>query len=151
MHSDVHLAALSAAARVAFGVAVLGGCSGAVQSGEKGADEAAYSESAVNADPPCHDPPDASKEPATPPDATAPSCDDVIAAGFPGVNPDDYVWEKKADASAELTACCTQKLVETQGMMPYRFHCCTATDDPAVGIACTPWGPPVPPRMRGVA
>ena len=146
MQNDVHVAALAAAARVAFGVAVLGGCGGAT---EEAGDRAVYAESAVNtaAPPPCDD---AGKE-------ETKSCEQVIASGFPGVDPDEYVWESKPGAPAELQACCRDKLIETSGQMPYRFHCCTvvdrAADDPGwqLGAACTPWGPPVPPRMKGVA
>ena len=145
MKNDVHLAALEAAARVAFGVAVLGGCSGATEQAD---DDAAYAESSVNAaPPPCDE--DEKEEPK--------SCDEVIASGFPGVDPEEYVWQSKGGASEDLKSCCQDKLIETSGMMPYRFHCCTVVDrtadDPGwqLGAACTPWGPPVPPRMRGVA
>jgi hypothetical protein len=149
MQNDAHFAALNAAARVAFGVvgvAVLGACGGAT---ERAGDDAIYAESAVKEAPPPPPCDDAGKE--------APkSCEAVIAAGFPGVDPDAYVWEAKTGAPEDLKACCADKLIETSGQMPYRFHCCTVIDpaqDPGLqlGAACTPWGPPVPPPMRGVA
>ncbi len=145
MQNDVHFAALRAAARVAFGVAVLGGCSGA----EEPADGSLSSASEINRAP-CHDA-----------GATKPkkSCDEVIASAFADAGADDFVWndptKPRAPVSSEVKACCEERLGDRDGgvfAMPYRWSCCAAIDDgagdPAIGMACTPWGPPVPPSMR---
>lgn len=143
MQSDVHYAALKAAARVAFGVAFLGGCSSAAQDGNDGV----TSESAVKA--PCHD--------ASAPDAKK-SCDAVIASAFPDAGPEQWVANNPgaASISAEAKACCTEKLTAKDAhasSVPYGWSCCSALDswnnpDPTIAIACTPWGPPVPPAMK---
>lgn len=154
MHNDAHFAALRAAARVAFGVAVLGGCSGA----EAPEGDAIAAESEINKAPACHK--DAGKP-------AKPSCDAVIASAFADAGPNDWVWNDpsnpKPPVAADVKACCEEKLTAeetTTWNMPYRWSCCAAIDNgagnPKIGIACTPWGPPVPPSMnrrlaRGIA
>lgn len=157
MHNDVSFAALRAAARVAFGVVVLGGCSGA----REPADEASATESGINEkkEPPCHE--DAAKP-------EKPSCDAVLVSAFADAGPDDFVWNDPSNprppVSAEVKACCEEKLTAETATwnIPYRWSCCAAIDNgignPKIGTACTPWGPPVPPSMmrrrtppRGIA
>ena len=165
MRPDVHSAALRAAAKVAFSVAFLGGC--AAQAG--GADEAANadgtqpsttSESDLSAkkkktknehtaasDLPssCHH-----ADAAVPPKL---SCDQVVAAAFPG---EDMYPGKKESVSAEVQTCCLELLTDRDGGLglgatSHRWDCCANLPDNAgndVGIACTPWGPPVPPAMK---
>src|SRR5262249_11398204 len=154
MRSDVHLFALRAAAKVAFSmalpVAMLSGCSSADNQNNDGTsptdEETAANEEAIKSGkkkPPCHE--DAA--------APKPSCDSVLASAFPG--PDKYQWEPVAQ-SKEVVACCDKELTEKGVGSPHRWACCVAYD-PTVdagsggfrsfsshGMACTPWGPPVP-------
>jgi hypothetical protein len=173
MRSDVHSAALEAAAKVAFSVALLNGCSGADALGDRSVaedDEAISDEAAIvssgskrsgskkpSPEKLC---PDASAETdATPTgtDAGQPSCDAVLAAAFP--TPGDYQWKPVAQ-SKEVVACCDEELTKSGAMSTYRWDCCVAYDpastpdpqsgftNPNHGMACTPWGPPVPPSMN---
>jgi hypothetical protein len=145
MRNDVHFAALGAAARVAFGVAVLGGCSGAV---DEKSEEAYAGESAVNAKEPCH------RDAGPAPDAKQ-SCDQVLASAFP----DAGGWVSPSDpqpaVSDDVKACCTEQLLSTQETweLKYRWQCCGVLDswnnpNQQIAMACTPWGPPVPPPMK---
>jgi hypothetical protein len=171
MRSDVHFAALKAAARVAFSVAlpaatVLTGCSSAGGLlGEEESDDAVSNESAIAANAsnaagsrpkrslgkkPC---------PTTTEDAgpAKPSCEATLAATFP--TPGDYQWEPVAQ-SKEVVACCDEELTKNGASSAYRWDCCVAYDPAATpdpnsgftnsshGMACTPWGPPVPPSMK---
>lgn len=151
MHNDAHIAALRAAAKVAFGVAVLNGCSGAPEE-PPGAPSSTESRIVRKPQPPCHE-------------AGKPSCDAVITSAFADAGPDDFVWNDPSSprppVSEDVRACCEERLTADGGAwdMPYRWSCCAAIDfgqgAPEIGMACTPWGPPVPPSMarrrRGVA
>ncbi len=150
MRNDVHLAALRAAARVAFSVASVAMVNGCAS--EEASSDSASNESAL-----------ASKDDAKPaPDATPSkpskpsSCEAVLASAFP--EPGPYQWEP-VPQSAEVVACCADELESHGAMTPYRWDCCVAYDPATVppgeepmlgggpGFACTPWGPPVPPSM----
>jgi hypothetical protein len=67
--------------------------------------------------------------------------------------------EPPPPASPETKACCRQALraasrgEQAKNHAAYYGYCCFSArlmDDGEVGVqqACTPWGPPVPPRMR---
>jgi hypothetical protein len=157
MRSDVHTAALRAAAKVAFSVAFLGGCSaGATDLAETdpatgdGVDPATTEadlsakggkkkngSKAIAA--PCHK------------DASAPkaSCEQVVAAAFPTEG--SYPGVKQS-VSAEVQTCCVELLDKSQGALAqHRWDCCANLPVDAgqkISIACTPWGPPVPPSMK---
>jgi len=153
MNRDVHLAALRAAARVAFSmalpVALVSGCAAASET--SGGEESASTEDALKSSKkkPCHEDAGPAK----------PSCDSVLASAFPG--PDTYQWEPVA-ASAEVVACCDKELTDKGASSAHRWACCVAYDPATVnvdagespafanghGMACTPWGPPCPPSMR---
>jgi len=155
MRNDVHLAALRAAARVAFSVgavAMVNGCSTDASKESDSGETAESSESAVisrPARPPCTD----AGAPAKPA-----SCEQVLKSAFPV--PGDYQWEPVAQ-SAEVVSCCDQELTKHGSGTKYRWDCCVAFDPNTVpagedppgvfsgnhGLACTPWGPPVPPSM----
>lgn len=155
MRSDVHLAALKAAAKVAFGVLVLNGCSAATE--EPTPDDTATDESAAytKKKKACHEEADAAVEDAKP------SCDAVLASTFPDAGA--FVFHNPGDptppVSADVKACCTDELTGTDGgfgwQSKYRWACCdalgngggTGERDQKIAIACTPWGPPVPPSM----
>ncbi len=173
MRPDVHQAALKAAAKVAFSVVFLNGCGGSVEqpapSGSRpGPAEAAGGKAPATASnepgvatstQPSH----ATESPATPgvDDAGVDSassqpqtCNALLAATFP--TPSDYKWTPEP-RSKEVVACCLYVLTNEQAPTPYHWDCCVAYDpdssstplnqNPATRIACTPWGPPVPPSM----
>lgn len=149
MRHDIHRQALRAAAHVALALPLLEAC--------------------TRMPPP---PPRAPElETATPPAAPAPAepathasaddptpareCTDVLDEAFP--QPSDF----RADAPAEpqrmsfvVEACCVEMLGNLDGQgAAHRWDCCAnlpaAAMNDAIGIACTPWGPPVPPAMPG--
>jgi hypothetical protein len=149
MDKLTHLNALRAAARVAFGVVVLGGCSAAATE-----EDAVSTESEINAKDPCPTKTDAS---APKPDAK-PSCDAVLASAWPDGGTSFMPDENAPPVSDDVKACCEEHLTsdgETWNLQ-YRWSCCNVLDswnnpNPQISIACTPWGPPVPPRMKAVA
>jgi hypothetical protein len=143
MRNDVHFAALRAAAKVAFSMALLNGCA-SPDPNEKTSDNGEGDEalSTSNAAVTTADK-----------DCPAEGCDALLASKFPGQRP--YQW-KKVPQSAEVVSCC-KKEIGTKGVRShYRWDCCVAFDpetgDSAWnGAACTPWGPPVPPSMDRLA
>jgi len=173
MRSDVHSAALKAAAKVAFSVAFIGGCS--AQSNQAPAGEPDTSEHGVTAsnedetgkpaaaadagaigtsasgkassEPPCH------RDASVPP---APSCDVALASVFAG-STDQYPGTAKTLTEAER-ACCVTHLTDNDEIWSagHRWDCCASlsgtdggtADFSEIGMACTPWGPPVPPAMK---
>jgi hypothetical protein len=159
MRNDVHGAALRAAAKVAFSVAFIGGCSAAAPdaaendpvTGNSDGVEPGTTESDLN-----------SKKKPKKPKVAAPagtschgnpttpqSCEAVVNAAFPTEG--DYPGTKQS-VSTEVQACCAELLGKSQGSLEnHRWDCCAnlAADAPkSLAIACTPWGPPVPPAMK---
>ena len=150
MRSDVRSKALRAAAKVAFSVVFLNGCSSAATEGEASDTPGEGNAESYEADlkSGCH------KDAAAPTpakDASAPklSCTQVVAAAFPIEG--DYPGAKQS-VSAAVQTCCVELLDKSQGMLAdHRWDCCAnlpADAGQSVHIACTPWGPPVPPRMK---
>lgn len=157
MRSDVHASALRSAAKVAFSVAFLGGCSAApaVTAGEEPPGnpdevEPVTTESELGAKKRKTKRPTPTSCPSKEPPRA--SCASVVAAAFPTEG--DYPGVKQA-VSSEVQACCVQLLDESQGALAnHRWDCCANLPEvapPSVGIACTPWGPPVPPAMKARA
>jgi hypothetical protein len=166
MRADVHLAALKAAAKVAFSVALLNACSNPSAASQAPATDETSNDSelvsrssAENPPDPCPTKDDAGAAPDAAPDSTTPpaaSCEATLEAAFAG-NTD--MWEPHPE-SAEVIACCDSLLTETPFTSNHRWSCCTAydpavtTDGTTLGsqekfyMACTPWGPPVPPAMK---
>jgi hypothetical protein len=140
MRSDVHSMALRAAAKVAFSVVFLGGCGEAAT--EEASDPLASGTSEADLKSGCHAPAK---------DAAAPklSCEQVVASAFPIEG--NYPGAKKTVA-VEVQQCCVELLDKSHGALAaHRWDCCANLPVDAgqeIGIACTPWGPPVPPRMR---
>ena len=131
MRKDVHLAALRAASKVALSMAFVAGCSPAEP------DDAATAGGAES---------EVKKSPQSC-DGKAFTCDDIINAAFPEVG--NYPG-KKIKVSTNVTSCCEHQLVEKGAGTEHRWDCCgvvTSTDQ-NINIACTPWGPPVPPAMK---
>jgi hypothetical protein len=165
MNHDVRSAALRAAAKVALSVGVLGGCGGSVANEPKGPYEPEPARSnypatggagGAGADraEPCEDAPT--------PAPTKPACDGVLASAFADPAWDDWQpwgWPPvdPPPVSEDVKACCEEELASADGInSEHRFQCCGVVGygrdgvelDPAVSMACTPWGPPVPPAMR---
>jgi hypothetical protein len=167
MNHDTHSAALRAAAKLAFSVTFLGGCGGGLAAVDT--DEAEASEYAVNApsDTPAEAPrADASAdacedaEPTTH-DGGKASCDSVLASTFGSPawkdwNPWGWNEPTPEPVSEEVTACCKEHVgsIDLTSSETYRWECCGVLDfgrganDTNLQMACTPWGPPVPPAMR---
>ncbi len=169
MRSDVHFAALRAAAKLALGMAVLGGCSAAeaervLGNADDGAgDEAESSESAIAAKDG-----DGEEKTEAKTDSTVstsknknctkdagppkPSCEQVLASAFPDGG--DFWSEEPGNVSQDVKDCCIAEIKDKGWQAPHHWACCMATNwgqdanDQQVAIACTPWGPPVPPKMR---
>lgn len=159
MHKDVHASALRAAAKVAFSMAFLGGCSSPARSPD-GAPGEGYDSVTSDVTDKAPAPPTASASAAPAPvppchDAGAPkrSCKEVVASAFP-----DAGWVSPGEGKpvgADVKACC-EELLSSGDLLdfPERWACCDAVGafqgggDPKIAMACTPWGPPVPPAMR---
>ena len=146
MRRDVHLKALKAASNVAFSIALVG-CASASPATTASTDDgtpATTSESELKKKHPkahagCHE------------DAGTPlDCQAVVDAAFPTAG--DYPGTKQS-VSEEVAACCDTLLGKgATGAGAHRWDCCANAAHPSdVGLACTPWGPPVPPAMREVA
>jgi hypothetical protein len=150
MSPEIRREALMAAARIACAVALVG-C------GPK---------SGAAVTPPTDGTP-AVAQPA--PAADPGSCEDTVAAAFAQpetpADDDDAGWEAhwaaqraalaEARDNAEVVACCEQeiesKLDDPSGAWDWEHlrACCDVTG--MENVACTPWGPPTPPAMRGEA
>ena len=169
MRSDVHFAALKAAAKLALGMAVLTGCSAAqspdevLGNADDGAgDDTESTESAIAAK-------GGAKKPGAKPGSSLagkkntncskdagppkPSCEQVLASAFPDAG-DGWPSQDLTNVSKEVKDCCIAEIKEKGYEAPHRWSCCMATNwgqdanDQQVSIACTPWGPPVPPKMK---
>lgn len=144
MRHDVHSAALAAASRVAFSI-LLAGCAGAQSEAADDPTAAQNDEAELRKKKTsCHE------------DAAAkPSCDDVLASAFG----DAGGWPNgdSSKVATEVKTCCVELLeseASTNKRTPNHWRCCGATNwgaEADAGIACTPWGPPVPPAMKAVA
>ena len=152
MRSDVHSLALRAAAKMAFSVAFVGGCSssapGVPADDYPGGEGPATAESGyTHGGKPC------TKDASAPP-RPALDCDALVNAAFP----DAGAWpDGKPLVSKEVASCCEKIILGQEGdggrAHPHRWTCCAALDwgqgsSQELGTACTPWGPPVPPAMR---
>jgi hypothetical protein len=153
MRSDVHNAALRAAAKVAFSMAFFTvGCAAST-------DPVADNDVDSDNDPGTAESDISKSKPKAPKVATGgchkkdppkQSCEQLINAAFPTEG--NYPGEKK-NVSKEVQACCTDLLTKPGddglGMTAHRWDCCAnATPGANIGMACTPWGPPVPPSMK---
>jgi len=165
MRNDIHAQALGAAARVAFSITMLGGCSAAnIIAGPEptpddeptnlGSTEQAASTGKPKAKPiakgkACHKDIPAPK--------TRAQCEQTIAASFP----EDAGWPLPDDPrynDADIIACCDLLIAfhnaelakgDSNGFeWPERHTCCGGVHQWSKGGTCTPWGPPVPPSMR---
>lgn len=153
MRTDVHASALRAAAKVALSVAILEGCGGATTPVDtKGVEPVTAGGDTTTPAPGASGSGSASgSRPVTPAPAgttTNPSCDAVINAAFPS---DGQYPGTKQLVSAEVQSCCVALLGKSDAPGIHRWDCCANLPENApasVNIACTPWGPPVPPSMK---
>jgi hypothetical protein len=81
--------------------------------------------------------------------ADAGACIDLVNATF--ATNDDYPGVKR-DVSAAVRSCCADLVVNArESVEAHRWNCCAnlppEPSDEAI-MACTPWGPPVPPAMK---
>ena len=160
----VRAQALKSAAKVAFSAAILGGCAAETLE-STGEAELASSVSACetkdagkpNADSGVKAPKDSGVLGA---DSGVRDCHALVKALFDqasAVEQDSGTftdWEAEANANPELASCCDELIKDDFGLGPNAFPvgaerevCCTATRW-MTGGACTPWGPPVPPKMK---
>jgi hypothetical protein len=144
MRTDVHFAALRAAAKVAFSMALLNGCSSADAANDDGEPKASGDEALTTSDPA-----------AASTDCPDHTCSSVLKSEFP--RPGNYRTEPEA-RSQHVVDCCKAELKAHNAQTRYRWDCCVAfnpeTGEHAsadAGWACTPWGPPVPPSMERLA
>jgi hypothetical protein len=83
-------------------------------------------------------PPPAAPDPPT----ASRDCKDVVTKAFP--EPSGYPGTKRA-VFAEVASCC-KEVLSKDFRIPQRWDCCANLTGDPMGIACTPWGPPLPPR-----
>lgn len=152
MRHDVHAAALRAAAKVAFSTLIIGGCSSPNASIGASEGELLSGETApTTAEPPNSESADA----ATASDhdaAPKQDCRAVLDVAFGDAGGE---WGPNTDLRKDVKACCIEELETGTFHAPHRAPCCSSLDwgmqdglSHAVMVACTPWGPPVPPPMR---
>lgn len=172
MRPDVHVMALRSAAKLVLGMASIAsitGCSSSAPEGTSSAEDAvttpggaAKSDTADRGV--ANDDPFAIE--VTKDEPTSKACQATLAAAFP--NPGGYQWEPVPQPTAVVT-CCDEELTKHDASTEYRWECCVAYDESATGekdedghvnpfslptgmhshaMACTPWGPPVPPSMH---
>lgn len=168
MRPDVHAAALRSAAKLVLGMASFAaiGCSS-----EAADDTGASTDAVMTKD-------DSTKKTDDTMvdldlgngtgEATTKECKATLAATFPSPSFKDY--GHATPQPADVLECCEQELAKHGSATEYRWACCFAYDenakvDPgkdgevdswevptlsshAHGFACTPWGPPVPPKMK---
>jgi hypothetical protein len=150
MDKLTHFTALRAAARVAFGIAVLGGCTAAATEEDSASTESDIKAKKAKAEDDCPSHEDAGAKP----DAK-PSCENVLASAFPDGG-SFMDMQNPPQVSDEVKTCCVEHLTsesEETWKLQYRWSCCGVLDnwnnpDPKISMACTPWGPPVPPSMK---
>jgi hypothetical protein len=135
MNKEVHAAALRAAAKVAFSVAFITGCS----SEEAASDTAPGPQESEVRSNACGD--------------KKFTCTDLVKASFPAEG--NYPGQAVASISPAVKQCCTELLIKNGSQTEHRWDCCAnrnnaGASEQNVNIACTPWGPPVPPAMKRV-
>jgi hypothetical protein len=144
MRSDVHFAALRAAAKVAFSItlpmtaAVSAGCA----ANTTGDQTSASNEALTSDKKDCNG-------------GTPKTCQELLDETFPG--PDRF-GQKLHVEDDDVIACCESVLgigTSQPSRGAHLWACCSASADgktelasKAPGFACTPWGPPVPPPMK---
>lgn len=169
MRPDVHAAALRSAAKLVLGMASIASVTVACSS-ETTDDTGASTDAVMTKND------NATKKNATDDDLaltggatgepTSKECAATLASAFP--TPSGYEWTP-VPQPPKVAACCDEELTKHGWTTAYRWDCCVAYDENApletdkegnpipwsapTGmhkhvLACTPWGPPVPPQMN---
>ena len=153
MTRDTYERALKSAAQIAF-LSFIAGCGAAPAEGaETQSDESANTASDALAGKSCGG--------NTP--TTDKSCKDAIKAAYPNGDPDWFGQgtprKPTSTTDAQLAKCCEQvyfkngqQNIGTPDMR--NSGCCTVlrnSHSTVLGLACTPWGPPMPVAMRRAA
>jgi len=140
MRPDVHAAALRSAAKLVFGMASLVACTKETSEDATTTDNSAVTSATKKKNDDC--------------------CTEKLKETFPTQG--GYQWTP-VPQSADVVACCDKELTKHEASSKYRWDCCVAYDPATVpdggepegigfsgghGMACTPWGPPVPPAMK---
>jgi hypothetical protein len=96
----------------------------------------------------------------TAPGASGEPCFAIVDRYFSN-DADDYAPTKHVNAPPDVSRCCLSALSDhgtnedaKKVFAAHRWTCCTTVDDmrhPEVNVACSPWGPPVPPPMEALA
>ncbi len=135
MRRETHLAALRMASKVALSTAL-----------------STVSACSSTAPAPITATPAAESVPQKPAPAPPPplSCEQRIEQAFPTEG--HYPGEKQ-NVSPEVVSCCRESLLAHHGGAPHRWDCCANVEKTGNDLhaACTPWGPPMPPSVSGVA
>jgi hypothetical protein len=141
MRYDVHLHGLRAAAHVALAIPLLSSCTRSRATESRALSEpsdVSTGDSLPRVTP--GDTPVAS--------SSAVECQVLLKETFR--EPSAYPGQKR-DVSPRVQTCCAELLVVSEAD-EHRWDCCANTPqrdtDPQVRLACTPWGPPVPPAMH---
>lgn len=151
MRPEVHAAALRSAAKLVLGMASIASVTVACAATSEESDANTQAVTAKNDGSGDGSPTTTSDDAGTPL-----GCQATLNAAFPG--PDRYGTDATKEPK-DVVACCDEALAGGVGAMGHRWACCNAYDqvdadgNPETvsrkhGMACTPWGPPVPPRMN---
>lgn len=168
MNRDVFSAALRATAKVAFSMALVAGCTTSEGTEPTGASDSDIKKGCPDDPSKADAAPDSSPDAA--PDASA-DCTALLAsydaerekflaavsAHYADGGADEDA-PKAPPVSAVTTSCCREEVSAKGWKSAHRQSCCYGAlvsedgwqpdPDPAIAMACTPWGPPVPPAMR---
>lgn len=154
MDRTAYSRALRAAAQVSF--VALAGCAGAAATEPTDMNEEAACKGGTSGKaPPRTSAKDAGgaadATSAAAPDAAPLSCDAKLKAAFPKGDPD---WFDQPDVqNADLAACCNALAKAIDPAKPTSTEefrasgCCSIKDVVEGTMACTPWGPPMPPSI----
>lgn len=161
MDSLVRAKALKSAAKVAFAASVLAGCaSDTDESVSVGESDLSSKKGCPSANDAGTSKDDASADAGKGKDAATFDCNDYVSAiaqTQAAIDTDAGTftdWRELAKNDPTLLSCCDQIVADEAsalhdgggwGAVANHFTCCEVTG--WRGGACTPWGPPVPPRM----
>lgn len=151
MRRDAQFEALKVAAKVAMAIGLLEGCRESLAAAPSAPTESHAEAPAVEDTAPAREETAPVSEEyastSSEPTGKVTDCKAVVFAAFPIDG--DYPGQRK-DVATEVRTCCAHLLAAPGGMDVHRWDCCANLEDPAdaTAIACTPWGPPVPPAMN---
>lgn len=161
MRPEVHAAALRSAAKLVLGMASIASvtvaCAASSEEGSGDNSQAVTADNKKNNDDAgaVGDDDDSNADAGT---GLSDECKATLNAAFPGQ--DKYQWTPVKEPK-DVVECCNQAFDNNGFGAGHRWACCVSYDkvdshgQPLTvsrqenhGMACTPWGPPVPPSMR---